>query len=64
MRAGLRLGAGHTVGADEDVLGLHVPVDDAVRMQIAQGLHQLPGNVLHFLLWQLPVILQHLKELP
>ena len=58
------MSAGHTIGADENVLGLHVPVDDAVRMQIAQGLHQLPGNVLHFLLWQLSIILQHFKKLP
>ena len=39
------------IGPDQDVLRLHVPVDDAVGVQIVQGPHQLLGNPLHHLLW-------------
>lgn len=32
------------VGADEDVLRLHVAVDDAVRVEVVEGLDELPGD--------------------
>lgn len=54
---------GHTVGADKDILGLHVPVNDPVSVQVPQRFHQLPRNRAHLLLRQLAVILQHLKQL-
>ncbi len=52
-----------TVGADEDVLGLHIAVYYAVGVQVAQSLHQLPCYGAHFRLWQLPIILKHFIQL-
>ena len=52
-----------TVGADQDVLGLHVPVDDAMHVQVAQCFHELPCYRAHFSLRQLPIVLKHFKQL-
>ena len=50
-------------GAEEHVLRLHVTVDDTVRVQVVEGLHELPSDDAHLLLRQRAVILEHLEEL-
>ena len=52
-----------TVGANQDILRLHVSVDDPVSVQVAQRLHKLPCNCTHFGLWQLSIIFKHFKKL-
>ena len=52
------------VGANEDVLRLHVAVDDAVRVQVVQGLDQLFGDLLHLRFRQRVVVLKDLEQLP
>ena len=48
---------------DENVLGLHVPVDDAVGVQVVKGLHQLAPHAAHHPLGQAPVVLQDVEQL-
>ena len=52
------------VRADQHVLGLHVAVDDAVRVEVVERLHELLGDVPHLRLGQLLVVLQDLEQLP
>ena len=49
--------------ADEDVLRLHVAVDDAVCVQVAQRAHQLLGDVAHDGFRERGVVLQDLEQL-
>ena len=48
---------------DQDVLRLHVAVDDAVVVQVVQRLDELPRDLLHLLLRQRLVVLEDLEEL-
>jgi hypothetical protein len=52
------------VGGDEDVLGLHVAMDDPVGVEVAQGGHKLRCNSLHLCLRQSRVVLEDLEKLP
>ncbi len=54
----------HPIGPDQDILGLHVSVDDAVGMQVVQSPDQLLCHLLHHLLRQVSIILQDFKQLP
>ena len=49
--------------ADEDVLRLHVAVDDAVGVKVVEGSDELPGDGAHLILRQAFVVLQDLEEL-
>lgn len=51
------------VGADQNVLRLHVAVNDAVGVEVVQGLDQLLGDFLHLRFWQGVVVLQDLEQL-
>jgi hypothetical protein len=52
------------VRADQHVLGLHVAVDDAIRVEVVERLHELLGDVPHLRLGQLLVVLKDLEQLP
>lgn len=49
--------------ADEDVVRLHVPVDDAVGVKVMQSEDELPRDGLHDRLWESLIILQHTEQL-
>jgi hypothetical protein len=51
------------VGAHEHVLRLHVAVDDAVAVQVVQGVHELLGHVADHVLGERVVVLEHLEQL-
>ena len=48
---------------DKDVLRLHVSMNDAVRVQVVQGVDKLLGYLPHFVLWQVAIVFQDLKQL-
>ena len=52
-----------SIGGYQYVLRFHVSVDDAMRMQIVKGVHQLLGDLAYLVLWEVPVVLQNLEEL-
>ena len=47
----------YSVCRDQDVLGLHVSMDDAVAVQVIQRMHQLLGNLAHFLLSEVAIVI-------
>ena len=51
------------IGANQDVLWLHVSMNDTVCVQIMQGTNKLLGNTLHCRFWKALVIFQNLKQL-
>lgn len=54
----------NAIGPNQDVLWLHVSVNDAICVQIVQGTHKLLGNTLHCCFWEALIIFQNLKQLP
>lgn len=50
------------VVADEDVLGLHIPVDNAVFVQVEQRVSQLSGDLLDLAFAHLVVFFEDLEE--
>ena len=48
---------------DQDVLRLHVAVDDAIGVQVVQRAHQLASHAAHHRLRQAAVVLQDVKQL-
>ncbi len=46
-----------SVCRDQDVLGLHVSMDDAVTVQVVQGVYKLLGNFAHFLFSEVSIVL-------
>jgi hypothetical protein len=52
-----------TIGAYENVLRLHIAVNDSVLVEILQRMNELCGNPLDFSLRQLAVIFEDFKEL-
>ena len=53
----------NSIGRDEDVLRLHVSMDDPVTVQVVQGIDQLLGNLADLLFTKVAIILKDLEEL-
>lgn len=53
----------YTVCTNENILGLHVTMNDTVRVQVVQSTHKLLGYALYSLFWQVLVVLKDLKQL-
>jgi hypothetical protein len=52
-----------TVGRDENILRLHVSVDDPVTVQVVQGVYQLLGDFAHFRLTEVSIVFEDLEQL-
>lgn len=49
---------------NQDILRLHVAMDDAVGVQVVQRLHKLACHAAHHTLWQASIVLQDVEKLP
>ena len=52
-----------TVGRYENILWLHVSMDDAMAVQVVERMHQLLGDFAHFGLTEVPIVFKDLEQL-